>query len=155
MRTSADEQIRAALDSGTLTVDLVTGTIYRGARVVKGRPNTDGYLQVSVGAGRLGYTHRIVWMAAHGSIPDGMVIDHLNGDTRDNRLANLEAVSTGENTNRAVRGHRVSYQILRAFTQATGDGDERLAQALALAEKGATRREIADMVDSWASPEVP
>ena len=33
------------------------------------------------------------WQEAHGPIPKGHLIHHLNGDTRDNRLENLAAVA--------------------------------------------------------------
>ncbi len=35
------------------------------------------------------YSHRKVWTLANGEIPDGYVIHHINGDSKDNRLVNL------------------------------------------------------------------
>lgn len=35
------------------------------------------------------YSHKKVWMQAHGEVPVGCVIHHLNGDSKDNRLENL------------------------------------------------------------------
>jgi len=35
--------------------------------------------------------HRTVYAAFHNGIPEGLVIDHLNGNKQDNRLVNLEA----------------------------------------------------------------
>ncbi len=37
--------------------------------------------------------HRMVWEAFNGLIPKGMVIDHINSDTRDNSLSNLRLVT--------------------------------------------------------------
>lgn len=41
--------------------------------------------------------HRLVWEKAHGPIPDGMVIDHINGVRYDNRLENLRCISQRKN----------------------------------------------------------
>ncbi len=40
--------------------------------------------------------HRVIWAIVHGAWPDGE-IDHINGDTLDNRIVNLRLVSRGEN----------------------------------------------------------
>lgn len=49
--------------------------------------------------------HRFAWYCIHGMIPEGMQIDHINGDTRDNRIKNLRIVSPRENQ-RNRREHR-------------------------------------------------
>ncbi len=41
--------------------------------------------------------HRIVWEKAYGPIPDGMVIDHINGVRYDNRLENLRCITQRSN----------------------------------------------------------
>lgn len=41
--------------------------------------------------------HRVIWTLHHGRIPDGMVIDHINGDPSDNRIENLRACTETEN----------------------------------------------------------
>lgn len=54
------------------------------------------YTQVRV-KGRFYHAHRLIWVIVHGSIDDTLVIDHINGDGRDNRLANLRLVEHAEN----------------------------------------------------------
>ena len=41
--------------------------------------------------------HRFIYEHFHGKIPEGLVIDHKNGNKTDNRLCNLEAVTQKEN----------------------------------------------------------
>lgn len=51
--------------------------------------------------------HRIIWKMHNGSIPDGMVIDHINGDPFDNRLENLR-MCTQHGNMRNSRRHRIN-----------------------------------------------
>lgn len=41
--------------------------------------------------------HRLIWIAANGLIPEGMMIDHINRDRSDNRLENLNLVDAKGN----------------------------------------------------------
>lgn len=47
--------------------------------------------------GKFIHRNRYVWEQAHGPIPEGMVIRHVNGISTDNRLENLEMVTMIEN----------------------------------------------------------
>jgi len=41
--------------------------------------------------------HRLVWEKHNGPIPEGMDIDHINGDRRDNRIENLRLATRTQN----------------------------------------------------------
>ena len=64
-----------------------------------GRTKTKaGYVRVRVTPNKIAskayrLEHRVVWEAAHGPIPKGWHVHHLNGITDDNRLENLVALS--------------------------------------------------------------
>lgn len=38
------------------------------------------------------YAHRVIWIIFHGKIPDGMIIDHIDGNAHNNRIENLRCV---------------------------------------------------------------
>ena len=56
--------------------------------------------------GKHQYAHRLAWIYINGEIPKGMVIDHIDGDGRNNKISNLRVATHRENTrnNRIVRG---------------------------------------------------
>ena len=70
----------------------LTGSVVNGYRVVNIR-NGNTKMQCRV--------HRIVWIAEHGVIPDGYVIDHINNDKQDNRICNLQLLTAAENSTKA------------------------------------------------------
>lgn len=59
------------------------------------RSRTRGYIQIRVDFKKY-YAHRLAWLFVYGEFPPG-VIDHINGDTSDNRIANLRCVTQQEN----------------------------------------------------------
>lgn len=142
MSRDLDQAILQALAEGAISVDVEAGTVWRGERQASGRPTDKGYLQVSIGRGRLAYIHRIVWLAAHGAIRPDLTIDHLNGKMADNRISNLEAVGRGENTRRRLHLHHNPYLVRDAFGSME-DLPDSLAEAVAMADRGASRVEIA------------
>ena len=40
--------------------------------------------------------HRRIWVSHYGTIPEGYVVHHKNGDKKDNRIENLQCVSIKE-----------------------------------------------------------
>lgn len=49
------------------------------------------------------WAHRMVWEAFNGKIPEGLVINHIDANPRNNNLENLEIVTQAENIHHAVR----------------------------------------------------
>jgi len=81
--------------TGIVTRNLSTASIMMAGDVV-GCAGTRGYLVVSVN-GRRYRLHRVIWLMVTGGFPDEK-IDHINGDTSDNRFENIRAVTQSENT---------------------------------------------------------
>lgn len=60
---------------------------------------------------RRALAHRVIWEMHYGPIPDGLVIDHKNGDAWDNRLSNLRLATLGQNSaNNKARRSSTGYK---------------------------------------------
>jgi len=70
--------------SNRVKIDSIVGTISAGYRSTYINNNS---FQV----------HRLIWELVNGPIPEGKVIDHINGNGLDNRLSNLRLCSQAEN----------------------------------------------------------
>lgn len=122
MKTKNNEiELYKAVEAGLLEIDS-KGRIWKVAemrgnrwnqnrakhRVMRRRAEHDQgqYLQVRrMVAGKRTYAlaHRLVWMHFNGPIPQGLQINHKNGNKKDNRPANLELATSAQNTRHAVR----------------------------------------------------
>lgn len=120
--------MNAAALRAQFSYDTLTGSVERIDKARKRRSHTGSvnrrkdtaYIVLCVDHKKV-YAHRAAWMLAHGDIPQGMVIDHINGDGTDNRLCNLRLVtkSVNQRNRRAahagalhgVHGHRGGFIV--------------------------------------------
>lgn len=65
------------------------------AGTVAGHKKANGYVVINIDK-KLLYAHRLVF-EMEGGIPEGMEVDHINGDPSDNRRVNLRLCDSSEN----------------------------------------------------------
>ena len=71
---------------------------------VAGSKKRDGYVYIQFNGKKLS-AHRLAWFVLNGSLPNNLVIDHIDGDGYNNKAINLRAVE-----------HYVNLQNRRAAT---------------------------------------
>ena len=69
-------------------------TLFEGK--IAGRIHHTGYRVITLNS-RKYLAHRLAWLFCHGDLPEGLEMDHINGDRADNRIANLRFVTTSQN----------------------------------------------------------
>ena len=75
------------------------------------------------------YVHRFVWECFNGLIPVDKVIDHINDNTVDNRLCNLQLVTQQENCIMSAKKRDYTFakynhenkRCIKAINQITGE----------------------------------
>lgn len=72
-------------------------------RVLKQTPSTKGYLRVSFKEGVKTYVHHIIMLTFVGPRPEGMYINHIDGNKTNNSVSNLEYCTPTANAQHAVR----------------------------------------------------
>ncbi|GAA3765626.1 HNH endonuclease signature motif containing protein [Micromonospora maritima] len=107
MPSRVDTLAQVALQRGDITADPITGAIHKAngdrAELLDKRTGY-GRVQVFAKPLTLAMAHRVIWIAAHGLIPDGLQVNHINRRRWDNRIANLELV-TPKGNSRHWRGY--------------------------------------------------
>lgn len=94
--------------------------INKQGRPLVGSENGKGYCQHQIKINnrvKSYYTARLIYEAFNGKIPEGLEIDHIDGDPRNNKLENLRAVTHKENMNNPVtkarmKGHKRRFQVM-------------------------------------------
>lgn len=83
----------------------VIGKRHLKEKILRLTPNSDGYVQARV-AGKGQLVHRLVYIAWRGSIPEGMLVRHLDDIPTHNWLSNLALGDTSLNAADAKRNGR-------------------------------------------------
>ena len=65
-----------------------------------------GYFRTADRNGKMCPIHRGCFEAYHGPIPDGHVVHHVNGDTRDNHIENLVCMLPSEHSKLHRKAHK-------------------------------------------------
>lgn len=112
-KMTKDEYIAFNINEGNIIVDAEKGKVYGtrgpgGKKLSKPKELTgtilNGYRVVSIRNGQTKLqcrVHRIVWISKNGIIPDGYVVDHINNNKQDNRISNLQILTSKENSTKA------------------------------------------------------
>lgn len=98
---TTDEIALRLIAQGRIVVDPDTGVVLVDG-VPRGITRGSPYQRISVDY-VLMQAHRVVWLACKGPIAQGLVINHRDGNKRNNRLENLEAVTQQQNMLHAHR----------------------------------------------------
>lgn len=105
--------------------------------------------------GRVQLAHRIIWELISGPIPEGLQIDHIDGDRLNNRIENLRLVTPALNMrNRATGKHNRSGTkgvclTSKGYYQASFSDLSGKQQSKAFSCKRHGKEQAFDLASSW------
>lgn len=73
------------------------GFLYNKSGHLYHNEDRDGYIRVRR-AGKEYRAHRIIWELFNGPIPEGMLVDHIDGNVYNNRIENLRLATRQQNS---------------------------------------------------------
>lgn len=123
MKPQATPALVPHLPSG-LWACLSTGRVFGADGMEVGVQAADTYVRVlkrmaTTDRLRTWYAHRVVWEAAHGPIPDGMQIDHLDANAGNNALSNLDLVTPQQNRARQAERNLMRFGCRSGYCKLT------------------------------------
>lgn len=111
MKRDLQDLVLSKLSTGKLSVDS-SGRVFGPTGIELGGSPSSGYKTLSIpisGSGlprtrrtRTVKAHHVVWLNTYGVIPDGLYINHIDGNKLNNHISNLELVTPSENTKHAI-----------------------------------------------------
>lgn len=76
--------------------------------------NPRTYCRVWIG-GEAYVLHRVVWELHKGKIPDGMVVDHIDGNIRNNNISNLALKTSAQNSRNVKKTKRNNSGVVGVY----------------------------------------
>lgn len=86
-----------------IVIDALSGSIHKVIDMIPKNPSTR-YIQVRIGT-EVKYVHHLIWESVHGAVPDGLEIDHIDGNRYNNSILNLRLIQHDQNCQNRQKAH--------------------------------------------------
>ena len=117
-------RIRSKIIPIEYNINGVKFKINRNPKLLK-QHDKSGYMFISLGRNKNRVhlpVHKIVYESFKGKIEEGLDIDHINGDSKDNRLCNLQAITHADNlAKRHTKINKLSEKLLLYYDKTIPD----------------------------------
>lgn len=116
-----DENLRELFDyrDGELLSKIRLGRWIPGVAI--GQWGLRGYRITRV-AGKVYLLHRLIWRYFNGAITQGLVIDHIDGNPKNNRIDNLRMVTPSENARNSCLPRHNKSGVVGVYLDSQGRG---------------------------------